>query len=160
MILTKCFFANQVVNEGHSVLVFCSTRKGCETSARHIAKHLPSYTVIKKNTDGPANGAAAVEELRRCSAGLDPVLADTLPAGVAYHHAGLTVRPLLPVLSYRDLSAKLAHTSCWRVATSHHLFIMLQSFHRQWPSYGVQMMAVLTTSFESGGRKRGRGGMF
>jgi len=84
-----------VVSEGHSVLVFCSSRKGCETSARHIAKHLPPFTVIKKNTNGPADGAAAVEELRRCSAGLDPVLADTLPAGIAYHHAGLTVRPLL-----------------------------------------------------------------
>jgi len=40
---------------------------------------------------GPKDGNAAVEELRRCPAGLDPVLADTLPAGVAYHHAGLTV---------------------------------------------------------------------
>lgn len=94
-VLTRCLFANQVVSEGHSVLVFCSSRKGCETSARHIAKHLIPFTVIKKNTNGPADAAAAVEELRRCSAGLDPVLADTLPAGVAYHHAGLTVRPLL-----------------------------------------------------------------
>ncbi|KAG0587234.1 hypothetical protein KC19_2G150600 [Ceratodon purpureus] len=81
---------HEVVSEGHSVLVFCSSRKGCETSARHIAKHLPPCTVIKKNTSGPKDGDAAVEELRRCSAGLDPVLADTLPAGVAYHHAGLT----------------------------------------------------------------------
>ena len=40
---------------------------------------------------GPKDGNAAVEELRRCPAGLDSVLADTLPAGVAYHHAGLTV---------------------------------------------------------------------
>lgn len=75
--------------------MFCSSRKGCETSARHIAKHLPPFSVIKKNSDGPEDGNAAVEELRRCSAGLDPVLADTVPAGVAYHHAGLTVRSLL-----------------------------------------------------------------
>lgn len=81
---------HEVVSEGHSVLVFCSSRKGCETSARHIAKHLPPFSVIKKNSDGPEDGNAAVEELRRCSAGLDPVLADTVPAGVAYHHAGLT----------------------------------------------------------------------
>jgi replicative superfamily II helicase len=84
-------FIYQVVSEGHSVLVFCSSRKGCETSARHIAKNLPPCTVFKKTTSGPKDGDAAVEELRRCSAGLDPVLAETLPAGVAYHHAGLTV---------------------------------------------------------------------
>lgn len=81
---------HEVVSEGHSVLVFCSSRKGCETAARHIAKHLPPFTVIKKNTNGPVDGASAVEDLRRCSVGLDPVLADTLPVGVAYHHAGLT----------------------------------------------------------------------
>lgn len=84
----------QVVHEGHSVLLFCSSRKGCETSARHIAKFLPPFSILeRKNASGPVDGNAAVEELRRCPAGLDAVLADTLPAGVAYHHAGLTVCP-------------------------------------------------------------------
>ncbi|KAG0620039.1 hypothetical protein M758_4G184200 [Ceratodon purpureus] len=82
---------HEVVSEGHSVLVFCSSRKGCETSARHISKFLPPFEVIHKdNMNGPKDGNSAVEELRRCPAGLDLVLADTLPAGVAYHHAGLT----------------------------------------------------------------------
>lgn len=48
---------------------------------------------------GPKDGNAAVVELRKCPAGLDPVLADTLPAGVAYHHAGLTVHDLQPMLT-------------------------------------------------------------
>lgn len=82
----------QVVREGNSVLVFCSSRKGCETTARHIAKLLPPFlTLRKKNATGPVDGQAAVEDLRKSPAGLDPVLADTLPVGVAYHHAGLTV---------------------------------------------------------------------
>jgi DNA polymerase theta len=75
--------------------VFCSSRKGCETSARHISKFLPPFEAVEKdNMTGPKDGNAAVEELRKCPAGLDPVLADTLPAGVAYHHAGLTVHGL------------------------------------------------------------------
>ncbi|CAK9217649.1 unnamed protein product [Sphagnum jensenii] len=83
---------HEVVREGHSVLLFCSSRKGCETSARHIAKFLPAFTIVEKaNMSGPKDGNAAVEELRKSPAGLDPVLAETLPAGVAYHHAGLTV---------------------------------------------------------------------
>lgn len=86
----------QVVSEGHSVLVFCSSRKGCETTARHISKFLPPFTIVERDKMiGPIDGNAAVEELRKCPAGLDPVLADTLPAGVAYHHAGLTVHSFL-----------------------------------------------------------------
>jgi len=76
--------------------VFCSSRKGCETSALHISKFLPAFEVVERdNMTGPRNGNAAVEELQRCPAGLDPVLEVTLPAGVAYHHAGLTVHFLI-----------------------------------------------------------------
>nr|CAB3461937.1 unnamed protein product [Digitaria exilis] len=83
---------NEIVLQGHSVLLFCSSRKGCESTARHVAKFL------KTNSIGPSDvgsefsdAASAIEALRRCPSGLDPVLEETLPFGVAYHHAGLTV---------------------------------------------------------------------
>ncbi|WZZ24164.1 hypothetical protein YC2023_007565 [Brassica napus] len=34
----RCNITIQVVQEGNSVLIFCSSRKGCESTARHIAK--------------------------------------------------------------------------------------------------------------------------
>ncbi|CAM6130031.1 unnamed protein product [Calypogeia fissa] len=82
----------EVVREGHSVLVFCGSRRACETSAIHIAKYLPLlYSQLRNGNTGLNDGYAAIEELRKSSSGLDPVLAQTLPYGVAYHHAGLTV---------------------------------------------------------------------
>lgn len=74
------------------MLLFCSSRKACEMSAKHVAKFLPAHELMLRNTtSGPESAAIALEELQKCPAGLDPVLAETLPKGVAYHHAGLTV---------------------------------------------------------------------
>ncbi|XP_076922423.1 helicase and polymerase-containing protein TEBICHI-like [Bidens hawaiensis] len=82
---------NEVVQEGHSVLIFCSSRKGCESTAKHVAKYLKSFTVNINGENEYPDIASAIDGLKKSPAGLDPVLAETLPAGVAYHHAGLTV---------------------------------------------------------------------
>ncbi|KAL3500503.1 hypothetical protein ACH5RR_039596, partial [Cinchona calisaya] len=84
---------NEVVQEGHSVLIFCSSRKGCESTARHVAKYLQKFSLSPQNSgqDELIDLEFAIGALRRSPAGLDPVLEETLPAGVAYHHAGLTV---------------------------------------------------------------------
>ncbi|XP_021301541.1 helicase and polymerase-containing protein TEBICHI isoform X4 [Sorghum bicolor] len=83
---------NEVVLQGHSVLLFCSSRKGCESTARHVAKFLKLSSVGSSDVSSEfSDAAAAIEALRRCPAGLDPILGETLPFGVAYHHAGLTV---------------------------------------------------------------------
>lgn len=87
--------ASQVVEEGHSVLIFCSSRKGCESTARHVSKFLKKYPVSAHSSGEFTDVASAIDTLRRCPAGLDPVLEETLPAGVAYHHAGLTVLLLI-----------------------------------------------------------------
>ncbi|XP_073285327.1 helicase and polymerase-containing protein TEBICHI isoform X1 [Primulina huaijiensis] len=83
---------NEVVQEGHSVLIFCSSRKGCESTARHIAKYIKKICVSPRDEDDDFFDInSAIYSLRRSAAGLDPVLEETLPLGVAYHHAGLTV---------------------------------------------------------------------
>ncbi|KAG7540631.1 Helicase superfamily 1/2 ATP-binding domain [Arabidopsis thaliana x Arabidopsis arenosa] len=83
---------NEVVQEGNSVLIFCSSRKGCESTARHIAKLIKKVPV---DVDGENSEfmdiRSAIDALRRSPSGVDPVLEETLPSGVAYHHAGLTV---------------------------------------------------------------------
>ncbi|XP_057468034.1 helicase and polymerase-containing protein TEBICHI [Actinidia eriantha] len=83
---------NEVVQEGNSVLLFCSSRKGCESTARHVAKFLGKFPVSAHNDKSESlDITSAIDALRRCPAGLDPILEETLPSGVAYHHAGLTV---------------------------------------------------------------------
>ncbi|OMO91013.1 hypothetical protein COLO4_18706 [Corchorus olitorius] len=83
---------NEVVQEGHSVLMFCSSRKGCELTAKHVSKFLKKFSVnVHGGNSEFLDISSAIDALRRCPAGLDPVLEETLPSGVAYHHAGLTV---------------------------------------------------------------------
>ncbi|XP_039143908.1 LOW QUALITY PROTEIN: helicase and polymerase-containing protein TEBICHI-like [Dioscorea cayenensis subsp. rotundata] len=82
---------NEVVQEGHSVLLFCSSRKGCETTARHVSKFLKKFSVATREVCEFNDTSSAIEALRNCPAGLDPVLEETIPSGVGYHHAGLTV---------------------------------------------------------------------
>ncbi|EOA15743.1 hypothetical protein CARUB_v10006788mg [Capsella rubella] len=83
---------NEVVQEGNSVLIFCSSRKGCESTARHISKFIKKFPI---DVDGENSEfmdiRSAIDALQRSPSGVDPVLEETLPFGVAYHHAGLTV---------------------------------------------------------------------
>lgn len=74
------------------MLMFCSSRKGCESTAKHIAKYLKRFYVSDLGEQSKSfDITCAMDSLRRSPAGLDPVLEETLRFGVAYHHAGLTV---------------------------------------------------------------------
>lgn len=74
------------------MLLFCSSRKGCEFTARHVSKFLKKFSTNAHNDTGEfVDISSAIDALRRSPAGLDPILEETLPSGVAYHHAGLTV---------------------------------------------------------------------
>lgn len=82
----------QIVRDGHSVLCFCSSRKGCESTAKHISKFLNEFSSSKLDHDNEFSDVfSVIEALRKSPVGLDPTLEETLPHGVAYHHAGLTV---------------------------------------------------------------------
>uniref|UniRef100_A0A516IJI0 Helicase and polymerase-containing protein TEBICHI n=1 Tax=Turnera subulata TaxID=218843 RepID=A0A516IJI0_9ROSI len=104
---------NEVVQEGHSVLIFCSSRKGCESTARHVSKYLKQYSVTSHEDSEFADTASAIDALQRCPAGVDPILEETLPSGVAYHHAGLTVeeREIIETCYRRGLLRVLTATS-------------------------------------------------
>ncbi|XP_047322143.1 helicase and polymerase-containing protein TEBICHI [Impatiens glandulifera] len=83
---------NEVVQEGNSVLIFCSSRKGCESTAKHVAKFIKKFPVTYHNGQSEFDSIDhIIDALRKSPGGLDPVLEETIPCGVAYHHAGLTV---------------------------------------------------------------------
>jgi len=99
-VVYMCMLGSQA---GHSVLIFCGTKRWCEDTARQIAKHI---TVPERAMPGAAAGGGAgddeddpsghvpraqlLTELTRAVAKPDEVLKEVLPAGVAFHHSGLT----------------------------------------------------------------------
>ncbi|KAK2004631.1 DEAD/DEAH box helicase [Colletotrichum falcatum] len=81
--------ASETARAGYGALVFASSRHGCESDARWIARVMPT-----QNELDPAlveNRIDLLAELRSLGTGLDPVLEETVPMGVAFHHAGLTI---------------------------------------------------------------------
>ncbi|KAG7169820.1 Helicase POLQ-like 2, partial [Homarus americanus] len=68
----------------HSCLVFCPTRRNCETLAELICKVLPTQLKQVKNREKVSLYRALVEE---GGGSVCPVLRKTLPYGVAYHHS-------------------------------------------------------------------------
>ena len=91
-ILTIC---HEKLMEGHSVVIFCPTKNWCEKLALTIssASFLSSRDCFEVKSSVELDHTAlsiACEELHRTPVGLDPVLRKTVPAGVAFHHAGLT----------------------------------------------------------------------
>ncbi|CAF1107116.1 unnamed protein product [Rotaria sp. Silwood1] len=75
-----------------NVLVFCSTKHWCEVLAKLLAKNF--YQIIHDKQINPLDKIKLediIEQLRRTPAGLDVDLACSIPMGVAFHHAGLTI---------------------------------------------------------------------
>jgi replicative superfamily II helicase len=84
---------SEVTTQGHSVLIFCGTRRNCEVTASLVAKHLNSL-LAKQNYSTSARISARQDLISRIqdamSASLSPQLQETILAGVAWHHAGLS----------------------------------------------------------------------
>lgn len=72
------------VKDGHGVLVFCESRRRCEDMSLLLIKFMPR---CDDNTQ--ERRMEVVRDLATTTTGLDFVLERTVPAGVAFHHAGL-----------------------------------------------------------------------
>ncbi|KAK1730722.1 DEAD/DEAH box helicase [Colletotrichum acutatum] len=80
--------ASETAKAGYGALVFASSRYGCEADARWIAKVMPTLDELDPGLVEKRGELMA--ELRSLGTGIDPVLEETVPMGVAFHHAGLT----------------------------------------------------------------------
>ena len=75
--------ANETARAGYGVLVFSSSRAGCESDAVLISRVLPTFAeadpaIQEKRLD-------LLGDLRSLATGLDAKLEQTIPAGVAFH---------------------------------------------------------------------------
>ncbi|KAL6260260.1 hypothetical protein P5V15_007793 [Pogonomyrmex californicus] len=88
----------ETISAGHSVLIFCPTKKWCEKLAEQIAtaifklgcENTKLGEVLKKEIN-PTFILETLEQLKRSPSGLDNVLKNTISFGIAFHHAGLTM---------------------------------------------------------------------
>ncbi|GCB64834.1 hypothetical protein scyTo_0014815, partial [Scyliorhinus torazame] len=71
----------------HSCLVFCPTKKNCENVSKMLCKYLSKSFITLKEKEK----CALIKELKSIGNGIIcPILRQTVPYGLAYHHSGLT----------------------------------------------------------------------
>ncbi|EGI59836.1 PREDICTED: DNA polymerase theta [Acromyrmex echinatior] len=88
----------ETISAGHSVLIFCPTKKWCEKLAEQIATAFFKLgcgdtkfgEMLKKEIDSTLI-QETLEQLKRSPSGLDNILKNTISFGTAFHHAGLTM---------------------------------------------------------------------
>ncbi|XP_016975255.2 helicase POLQ-like [Drosophila rhopaloa] len=71
----------------HCCLVFCPSRKNCENVALLLSRIVPKQKFFEHRRSEKVDLMDALDKM--CGI-LSPVLAKTLPYGIAYHHSGLT----------------------------------------------------------------------
>ncbi|XP_064489901.1 DNA polymerase theta-like isoform X2 [Ornithodoros turicata] len=97
----------ETLMSGHALLVFCPTKKWCESLANTLARCIfdlgrqvgrgmlpPAHERMgEKLRELLDSGKISdvLDQLRQTPAGLDSALSCTVPYGVAFHHAGLTM---------------------------------------------------------------------
>lgn len=81
--------ANEAAKLGHGALVFCSSRSGCETDALLLSQVM--FNACDLTDDVIGKRRELLSSLRNTATGLDSNLQKTIPCGVAFHHAGLTI---------------------------------------------------------------------
>src|SRR5690606_37153843 len=86
----------ETLSTNGSILIFCPTKKSCvveaEVLARYLARFAGAAGAEQHATDATMRKRhEMLAKLADTAVGLCPVLAETVPHGVAYHHAGLTL---------------------------------------------------------------------
>ena len=87
------FLCRETVRAGHSLLIFCPTKRWCESICKNIQKfikHNPSsFNIdILDKTRYDSTCQMLVESCKEP----DPLLIQSLPFQVGFHHAGLTIQ--------------------------------------------------------------------
>lgn len=80
--------ANETARAGYGALVFASSRAGCEADSLIISRVMPTFNEM--DVDVQERRTDLLGDLRSLPGGLDATLEQTIPNGVAFHHAGLT----------------------------------------------------------------------
>ena len=88
------FLCQEVLQSGHNVLIFCSTKAWTEKLCDLIAGTLLNKTpALDQTLVLNAEGLKEIsQQLSRLPMTVDPVLARCVRRGIAYHHAGLTIQ--------------------------------------------------------------------
>ena len=114
--------ANETARAGYGALVFCSSRAGCEKDALLISQVLPQFEEC--SIDMMNKRSELLNDLRSTSSGLDHILEQTVPRGVAFHRksrSGLTEICFLSLadagltIEERDLVASAYDTGALKV---------------------------------------------
>lgn len=86
--------AKETVDDGHSVLIFCCSKNQCSATAKQVSRlvEVSERRIPVKGVELSQHPtrASVCEELGRIPGGADPALLETMPRGVAFHHAGLS----------------------------------------------------------------------
>ena len=81
------WLTKETVDQGHSVLIFCCSKKACVLCAEHISKLM---TIPVRNMKGSRRRSSLTRELGHTSGEYQQKLAELIPQGIAFHHAGLS----------------------------------------------------------------------
>ena len=78
--------------DNNSVLIFCSSKRNAELLCRKLASIMPNELCEKLSKNlNRSQISNIINQLKRTPGGLDPVLENSVPSFVAYHHSGLTI---------------------------------------------------------------------
>ncbi|KAK5950471.1 hypothetical protein OHC33_008414 [Knufia fluminis] len=80
--------AAETAEQGYGALVFCNSRASSQAIACLIAKTLHHIPASAEVTERRIDVLASLQAL---PGGFEPCLSDTVPSGVGFHHAGLTI---------------------------------------------------------------------